>query len=345
MLCPARTGTTTFVSVMTMKSLIIGVALLCLPSLLWAQTEGREYWVERYLSVSYPLKNIKVNSHYGARKDPFTGQKSTHSGLDLQAYYEDVYAMFDGEVVKAGSDGRSGVFVTIRHGDYTISYCHLSKVAVSEGDQLLAGDVVGVTGNSGRSTGAHLHITCRYKGQMTDPYTLLLYIRQVRGEAFAALLGDVDSLCGSSRSEFLSHYAPAAMEQQQRYGIPASVTLAQMAFESDWGRSALARKGNNYFGIKCSPQWLAEGRPYSVHDDDRPKEKFCNYATVEESIDHHSRLLMSDRYKRCRSYPSTDYHHWLLALKAAGYATAKDYVQLCESIIRRYKLYRYDRME
>ena len=179
---------------------------------------------------------------------------------------------------------------------------------------------------------------------MTDPYTLLLYIRQVRGEAFAALLGDVDSLCRSSRSEFLAQYAPAAMEQQQRYGIPASVTLAQMAFESDWGRSALARKGNNYFGIKCSPKWLAEGRPYSLHDDDKPKEKFCNYATVEESIDHHSRLLMSDRYKRCRSYSSTDYHHWLVALKAAGYATAKDYVQLCEQLIRKYQLFRYDRM-
>ena len=59
------------------------------------------------------------------------------------------------------------------------------------------GDMVGVTGNSGRSTGAHLHITCRYKSQMTDPYTLLLYIRQVRGEAFAALLGDVDSFAGA----------------------------------------------------------------------------------------------------------------------------------------------------
>ena len=83
----ARWGTVTFASVMKMKSLIIGLALLCLPLWLQAQTEDREYWVERYLSVSYPLKNIKVNSPYGARKDPFTGQKSTHSGLDLQAYY------------------------------------------------------------------------------------------------------------------------------------------------------------------------------------------------------------------------------------------------------------------
>ena len=174
----------------------------------------------------------------------------------------------------------------------------------------------------------------------------------MRAEACTALLGegvtaDIDSISQHQRMDrktFLSHYAPAAMEQQRQYGIPASVTLAQMAFESDWGRSDLARKGNNYFGIKCSPQWLAEGRPYSLHNDDKPDEKFCNYATVEESIDHHSRLLMSERYKRCHSYPSTDYHHWLLALKAAGYATARDYVQLCEQIIRKYQLFRYDRL-
>jgi len=330
---------------MSFKIRVIGLVLLLLPLQLRAQTEDKEYWMERYLSVSYPLKSVKVNSPYGTRKDPFTGKKSVHSGLDLRAYYEEVYAMFDGKVLKVGSDSRSGVFVTLQHGDYTVSYCHLSKVNVRDGDWLLAGDVVGQTGNSGRSTGAHLHITCRNKGQITDPYTLLLYIRQVRGEAFAALLGHVDTLCQGSRSDFLSHFAPAAMEQQRLYGIPASVTLAQMAFESDWGRSALARKGNNYFGIKCSSQWLADGKPYSVHDDDKSDEKFCNYATVEESIDHHSRLLMSDRYKRCHSYPSTDYHHWLMALKAAGYATARDYVQLCESIIKRYKLYRYDRMK
>jgi flagellum-specific peptidoglycan hydrolase FlgJ len=160
-------------------------------------------------------------------------------------------------------------------------------------------------------------------------------------------VGNIDSIGAMRRmkpKEFLARYADAAMEQQRQYGIPASVTLAQMAFESDWGRSELARKGNNYFGIKCSQQWLAEGKPYSCHNDDLPNEKFCNYATVEESIDHHSRLLMSDRYKRCHAYSSTDYHNWLVALKQAGYATAKNYVQLCEQLIKCHKLYLYDRL-
>ena len=342
---------------MRMRKCVLAVVLAIIGLSAWAtpKENSREYWIERYLSVSYPLKSIKVNSPFGNRLDPFTGQTEKHSGLDLKAYYEEVYAMFDGQVLAVGSDNRSGNYVILQHGEYTISYCHLSKVLVEQDAGVVAGDVVGVSGNTGRSTGAHLHVTCKYMGQLTDPYALLTYIYNVREEAFSALLGDETTQTRRLSDDgipepqmdceaFLKHYAPAAMEQQQRYGIPASVTLAQMAFESYWGKSDLARKGNNYFGIKCSPQWLAEGKPYSVHNDDLPNEKFCNYATVEESIDHHSRLLMSDRYKRCRQYAPTDYHHWLVALKQSGYATAKNYVQLCEQIIHRHKLYVYDRL-
>ena len=78
---------------------------------------------------------------------------------------------------------------------------------------------------------------------------------------------------------FFERYAPLAMAQQQKYGVPASVTLAQMYIESAGGKSNLAQTGNNYFGIKCSQQWLAEGKPYSLHHDDKPNEKFCSATT------------------------------------------------------------------
>jgi flagellum-specific peptidoglycan hydrolase FlgJ len=64
-----------------------------------------------------------------------------------------------------------------------------------------------------------------------------------------------------SRTVFFEKYAAAAMEEQKRYGIPASVTLAQMALESYYGQSALARQDNNYFGIKASKSWLDAGSP------------------------------------------------------------------------------------
>lgn len=330
---------------------LLFVVMLCLSATVMAQSADRGYWIDRYLSVSYPLKSIKVNSSFGVRKDPFTGEKSTHSGLDLQARYEDVYSMFDGSVEKIGSDSRSGNYVILRHGSYTVSYCHMSRVTVKEGDEVIAGDPVGISGNSGRSTGPHLHVTCKYKGEVRDPYTLLVYIKEVRAEAVAALGGNksgnklqVRNVEKINQNAFFNKYANAAMVQQQRYGIPASVTLAQMAYESYYGQSNLALAGNNFFGIKCTKGWIASGKPYSVHDDDRKNEKFCNYASADESIEHHSKLLMSDRYKRCHRFDETDYHNWLVGIKAAGYATAPDYVKTLEGMIKRYKLYLYDRL-
>ncbi len=336
-----------FVMTKGVKSLLF-VVMLCLSAVASAKSADRSYWIDRYLSVSYPLKSIKVSSGFGVRKDPFTGERATHSGMDLQARYEEVYSMFDGIVAKVGSDSRSGTFVILRHGSYTVSYCHMSRIMVQEGDELIAGDPVGISGNTGRSTGPHLHITCKYKGEVRDPYTLLLYVKEVRAEAVAALGGGKNIQARNvekiDQNAFFTKYANAAMIQQQRYGIPASVTLAQMAYESYYGQSKLALAGNNFFGIKCSRAWLASGKPYSLHDDERQNEKFCNYASVDESIEHHSKVLMGDRYKRCHRYDSTDYHNWLVAIKACGYASAPDYVKKLEGMIKRYKLYLFDRI-
>ena len=141
---------------------------------------------------------------------------------------------------------------------------------------------------------------------------------------------------------FFERYAPLAMAQQQKYGIPASVTLAQMYIESAGGKSNLAQSGNNYFGIKCSQQWLAEGKPYSLHHDDKPNEKFCNYATVEESINHHSQFLMGNRYAACRRCADDDYRGWVNGLQAAGYATNRNYANMLIADIEAYGLTKYD---
>ncbi len=77
----------------------------------------RSNWIDSYLSVSYPLKKICVTSPFGVRRDPFIGRKSRHEGLDLKAAQgEEAYAMMHGLVVNAGSDKRSGNYVTLRHG-------------------------------------------------------------------------------------------------------------------------------------------------------------------------------------------------------------------------------------
>lgn len=136
----------------------------------------KEKWLERYMSMSLPLKRIKVTSPFGMRIDPFTGKRRMHNGIDLRARNDEVYAMFPGVVKKVGYDKRSGNYVTLQHGDYTVSYCHLSRVTVKEKTPVLAGDVVGITGNTGRSTGEHLHLTCKRSGISINPSVMFEYI-------------------------------------------------------------------------------------------------------------------------------------------------------------------------
>lgn len=130
----------------------------------------------RYMSVSYPLSNIKINSSYGYRKDPFSGKRKFHNGLDLHARSSKVFAMLAGEVVKVGQDRVSGKYVTLKHGSFTVSYCHLSRTLVYQGQTVKAGDTVGITGSTGRSTGEHLHITCKLHGNSIDPMIIFKYI-------------------------------------------------------------------------------------------------------------------------------------------------------------------------
>ena len=124
---------------------------------------------------SYPLRKMKVTSSFGYRKDPFTGKQRLHNGLDLRAKYEKVYAMLHGKAIKTGEDRRSGKYVTLQHGNIQISYCHLSKIMVKAGVNVKPGEVVAISGSTGRCSGPHLHITARYKGESVNPAIILNY--------------------------------------------------------------------------------------------------------------------------------------------------------------------------
>lgn len=137
----------------------------------------QKQWISGYPSITYPLKSIKVTSPYGYRRDPITGKQSWHNGLDLRAKNEPAYSMMEGIVEKIGYDSRSGNYVTLKHGNYHVSYCHLSSVIVGKGERVFSGTIVGVTGNTGRSTGCHLHLTCKKDGKSINPMNLILSIK------------------------------------------------------------------------------------------------------------------------------------------------------------------------
>ena len=130
-----------------------------------------------YSLVSLPLKNIHIGSGFGMRMHPIYHKRMMHNGIDLSARYESVYSMFPGTVIKVGQDNRSGKFVTVKTGDYTISYCHLSQQYVKVNDFVNAGTILALSGSTGASTSPHLHLTTKKDGKAFNPTILLEYIR------------------------------------------------------------------------------------------------------------------------------------------------------------------------
>lgn len=127
-----------------------------------------------------PLDTLIVTSPYGYRIDPFTRKRKMHSGIDFRASSDKVYTMMPGRVLKVGYDKVSGNYITLQHGSITVSYCHLSQVLKNKNELVTVGEVVGVTGNTGSSTGEHLHLTCKIKGRAIDPSLILGYITRLR---------------------------------------------------------------------------------------------------------------------------------------------------------------------
>ena len=161
--------------------------------------------------------------------------------------------------------------------------------------------------------------------------------------AFFLPLGHV--LQAQSRSkqyeEYIKKYRDIAVEEMERYHIPASITLAQGLLESGAGQGTLARKSNNHFGIKCGGDW----RGKSVkHDDDARDECFRVYKNAADSYRDHSKFLAGrPRYASLFKLDMTDYKGWAHGLKKAGYATNPRYAYQLIDIIERYDLYKYDK--
>ncbi len=127
------------------------------------------------LPLDAPVKNFSINSSFGVRKDPFTGQISQHLGLDLGATYKSsVVSPGEGKVVHAGWDGSYGRVVEIDHGMGLITrYGHLSRVNVQVGDKVIRGTPLGQLGCSGRCSGPHVHYEVLNNGQHVNPLKFL----------------------------------------------------------------------------------------------------------------------------------------------------------------------------
>ena len=130
-----------------------------------------------FLNASLPLKSIHITSRFGMRYHPLLHRYCLHNGVDLKAHYENVFSMFPGRVVSIGHNKRSGKYVVIQTAGYSISYSHLSSILVRDSQYINAGEVIAVSGNTGMSTGPHLHLTTKKDGKVIDPTILLNFVK------------------------------------------------------------------------------------------------------------------------------------------------------------------------
>lgn len=141
---------------------------------------------------------------------------------------------------------------------------------------------------------------------------------------------------------YIETFKAVAIEEMNKYGIPASITLAQGISESGSGNSTLAKYANNHFGIKCTSDW--KGKAY-YKDDDQSNDCFRVYKDARESYKDHSEFLKRKRYSFLFELDKNDYKNWAIGLKTAGYATNPKYADMLIGIIEKYKLNQYDSPE
>jgi LysM repeat protein len=135
---------------------------------------------------------------------------------------------------------------------------------------------------------------------------------------------------------YIQQYSAWAIEEQQRSGIPASITLAQGIYETGAGESELATQANNHFGIKCKKEWKGET---FAHTDDAPNECFRKYGCAKDSYKDHSDYLKSSaRYAALFKLDPTNYTAWATGLKRCGYATNPAYAQKLIKMVEDFEL-------
>ncbi len=142
--------------------------------------------------------------------------------------------------------------------------------------------------------------------------------------------------------QYVRRFHKVAQTEMEKFGIPASITLAQGLLESNVGESRLATHNNNHFGIKCFSRTCSKGH-CSNFTDDSHKDFFRKYKSAWESYRAHSLLLQrNSRYKHLFNLKHDDYKAWARGLKKAGYATDKQYAEKLINLIQDLGLHEYD---
>ena len=203
--------------------------------------------ISQRMNVCLPLDFLKLNSAFGYRKDPVKRCAAFHDGIDLECNHARVYAMLPGIIKEVRYSNKGyGNYIILEHGIFECLYGHLDQITVKEGYAVSAGTIVGVSGNTGKSTGPHLHIRIRKGGKSVDPNVFVDYLN-----GYITQLQDKMSYIrfGTKPNRELNIENLMATLRQFDVKFP-QIVAAQALLETGYFTSRVCLENNNLFGLR-----------------------------------------------------------------------------------------------
>lgn len=161
---------------------------------------------------------------------------------------------------------------------------------------------------------------------------IIPFFRSNKKKDYSSALSNVDE---DVKKAYIKRFAHVAINERQKYGIPASIILANSLLHSQAGRLEITRKGNNHFLIKCSPGWIGDTANFKG-------DCYRQYESAWTSFRDHSKYITTGKFEHLRKLDSTDYKAWAKALEKADYSNQKRFAKQLISIINQYELYQFD---
>jgi murein DD-endopeptidase MepM/ murein hydrolase activator NlpD len=203
--------------------------------------------IKERMSVCLPLDFISINSGYGFRRDPVSKCERFHDGIDLKCNMQHVYSMLPGKVIKVEYSNKGyGNHVILDYGHIQCLYGHLAAITVHQGDAVFAGSIVGISGNTGKSSGPHLHIKIMAGKKSLNPTPFIAYLNKY-------ITGLQDKLAyvrfGTRPPRELSIASLFEALDKYRVAFP-KIVVAQALLETGYFTSNVCVNYNNLFGLR-----------------------------------------------------------------------------------------------
>jgi murein DD-endopeptidase MepM/ murein hydrolase activator NlpD len=288
--------------------------------------------------VIMPIPNAKVVSSFGRRFHPIDKIWKMHDGIDISASEgTQLVAVENGKIIdiKPNNGGAGNTLYLEGSGGRVWLYMHLSSFVSKVGDIVNAGDEVAKSGNTGKSTGPHLHLALKINGNSVDPLTVLPW----SGSDSDMVAKKTDSGSTDKKSKLpedkKKFFYEQAVRVRQTYGVPEAVTLAQARLESKLGEKDI--NAFNFFGMKgvgtAGSVSAKTSEEYKSGEKSTITDSFQKYEKPEDSFDAYGKLLSSnDRY----SYATTNFTdkpgRFAIWIWANGYATSSTYPMNLETV-------------